>query len=86
MGFGNYPPGVTGKMIDEYYDRIDPVEPPMNCGNCTYYEERTCGMICSVLEADCSETALGEMTDKEYMEKFGKQPDDYCEDHKFWED
>ena len=43
-------------------------------------------MICSVLEADCSETALGEMTDKEYMEKFGKQPDDYCEDHKFWED
>lgn len=80
---GAYPPGVTGKMIDEFYD---PVEPPRNCGNCMFYEERTCGYVCSVLEAEYSDTALGKMTDDEYIKKFVKQPDDYCHDHEFWED
>lgn len=80
---GAYPPGVTGKMID---DAFDPVELPENCETCMFYEERTCGYICSILEAEYSETALGEMTDDEYMKKFGKHPDDYCTDFERWED
>jgi len=80
---GSYPPGADGWMLDDY---PDPAEPPRSCENCMYYEERTCGMICGVLEAEYSETALGDMTDEEYMEKFGKQPDDYCDEHEFWED
>lgn len=79
---GAYPPGVNGKMID----MLECAEPPRNCENCMFYEERTCGMVCSVLEAEYSETALGDMTDEEYIEKFVKQPDDYCNDHKLWED
>lgn len=81
---GSYPPGVEGWMLDRYF--FDENEPDRYCENCMYYEERTCGMICGVLEAEYSETALGEMTDEEYMEKFGKQPDDCCPDHEFWED
>ena len=61
-------------------------EEPRCCENCMFYEERTCGMICGVLEAEFSETAIGDMSDEEYMKRFCKQPDDYCNDHEFWED
>lgn len=80
---GSYPPGVTGEMLDAYFGDD---EPDRNCRNCMFYEERTCGYICGILEAECSETALGDMTDEEYMKKFGKEPDDCCVDHEFWED
>ena len=83
---GAYPPGVTGDMIDEYFRETDPAEPPEVCQYCTFYEERTCGCICSVLEADYSETALGDMSDDEYMQKFGKKPDDTCDDFERWEE
>ena len=83
---GSYPPGVSGWMIDDYFDGIDPVEPPRSCENCTYYEERTCGHICGMLEAEHSREELEAMSDEEYMQKFGKDPDDCCEDHEFWED
>lgn len=83
---GSYPPGVSGWMIDAYFDSIDPEEPPRMCENCTFYEERTCGYICSILEAEYSADDLEAMSDEEYMEKFGKEPDDVCEDHEFWED
>lgn len=83
---GSYPPGVSGWMIDAYFDSIDPEEPPRMCENCTFYEERTCGHICSILEAEYSAEDLEAMSDEEYMEKFGKEPDDFCEDHEFWED
>ena len=79
---GSYPPGVTGKMIDG----LDPVEPPRFCGNCVFYEEKACGCICGVLEAGYSEKELEAMTDEEYMRNFGKNPEDYCKDHEFWED
>ena len=81
---GAYPPGISGWMLDAYFG--DDGAPDRCCENCAYYEERTCGMICSVLEAECSDTELGDMTDEEYMERFGKEPDDCCEDHEFWED
>lgn len=80
---GAYPPGVEGWMLDEYFGDN---EPPRSCENCMYFEERTCGMICGVLEAECSDTELGDMSDEEYMKRFGKSPDDYCNDHEFWED
>lgn len=80
---GAYPPGVTGRMIDEYFDSA---EPPEECQYCTFYEERTCGYICSVLEAEYSDTALGDLSDVEYVQKFGKQPDDTCNDFERWED
>jgi hypothetical protein len=83
---GSYPPGVEGWMIDDYFGDGEYEEPDRYCKNCMYYEERTCGMICGVLEAEYSETALGDMSDEEYMAKFGKQPDDCCNDHEFWED
>lgn len=70
-----------------YLEReIDPWEPPRNCENCMFYEERTCGYICGVLEAEFSSEELEAMSDEEYMQKFGKKPDDYCNDHEFWED
>lgn len=50
---GSYPPGADGWMLDDY---PDPAEPPRSCENCMYYEERTCGMICGVLEAEYDET------------------------------
>ena len=80
---GAYPPGVEGWMLD---DSPDPAEPPENCRYCMFYEERTCGYICSLLEAECSETALGDMTDEEYMKKFGKDADDYCNNFERWEE
>ena len=83
---GAYPPGVDGWMIDQYFGEGDYEEPDRCCENCMYYEERTCGMICGVLEAECSDTELGDLTDDEYMERFGKQPYDYCNDHEYWED
>ena len=79
---GAYPPGVDGWMLDDFDDG----RPDGCCENCVYYEERTCGYICSILEAECSDTELGDLTDEEYMERFGKQPDDYCNDHEYWED
>ena len=82
---GSYPPGVEGWMIDKY-EGVDPVEPPRTCENCTFYEERTCGYICGLAEAEYSAEELEAMTDEEYMQKFGKQPDGYCYDHEFWED
>lgn len=76
---GAYPPGVTGKMCD-------PVEPPESCFNCTFYEERTCGYICSLLEAEFTAEELEAMTDEEYMSRFSKEADDHCNDYKRWED
>lgn len=84
---GAYPPGVTGKMIDEM---LDPVEFPECCMTCTFYEDRTCGNICSLLETAYENAheagALDKLTDDEYMQKFGKKPDDYCTDYERWED
>ena len=77
---GSYPPGVYGWMLDD----LD--EPPRSCENCMYYEEMTCGYICGVLEAEYTTEELESMSDEEYMAKFGKDPDDYCNDHEFWED
>ena len=67
-------------------DFLDPAEPPECCETCTFYEERTCVYICSILEAECSDTELGDMSDEEYMKRFGKDPDDYCDDYECWED
>ena len=80
---GAYPPGVTGKMIDDLFDAV---EPPETCEYCMFYEERTCGYICSVLEAEYTAEQLEVMSDTEYMQKFGKKPDDCCKDFKRWED
>ena len=80
---GAYPPGVTGKMID---DTFEPVEPPESCFSCMFYEERTCGCVCSVIEAEYTAEELDAMTDEEYMKRFSKYPDDYCKDYKRWED
>ena len=48
-------------MVDRYFGDD---EPDRCCENCMYYEERTCGYVCSVLEAECSETELGDMSDE----------------------
>lgn len=61
-------------------------EPPRSCSNCMFYEERTCGMVCGILESEYSDTAIGDMTDEDYMNAVGKDPDDCCPDHEFWED
>lgn len=82
MTDGAYPPGVTGTMIDE----LECAEPPETCETCMFYEERTCGYICSILEAGYEEKELKEMSDTEYMQKFGKKPDDRCKDYERWED
>ena len=80
---GAYPPGVEGWMIDQYFGDG---EPDRYCENCMYYEERTCGYICGVMEAEYTAEELEAMSDEEYMAKFGKEPDDYCNEHEFWED
>lgn len=80
---GSYPPGVTGRMIDE---RCDHVELPDECQYCTFYEEKTCGKICSILEAEYTAEQTDDMSDEEYMQKFGKQPTDTCNDFERWED
>ena len=70
-------------MIEAFYDSV---EPPRSCGNCRFYEERTCGYICGILEAAWLEEDLDDMEDSEYMQRFGKEKDDCCPDHEFWED
>ena len=84
---GAYPPGVNGRMIDEYFGDC---EPDRCCDNCRYYEERTCGMICSLAEAAwCDEHTVADldsMSDDEYIKLFVKDKEDTCEDHIFWED
>lgn len=79
---GSYPPGVEGWMLDE----MEREEPPRTCENCMFWEERTCGYICSVLEAGFDDKEIGEMSDEEYMRRFLKDKDDCCKDHEFWED
>lgn len=86
MGFGNYPPGCSGDMLEAYWESVDNSEPPRSCENCMYYEETRFGHICGVLEAEYSGEELEAMTDDEYIRKLGKKPDDYCHDHEFWED
>ena len=76
---GAYPPGVTGKMIDK-------LEYPERCEFCTFFEERTCGYICGVLEAGYSAEELGSMSDAHFMNIFGKAPDDWCSDFRRWEE
>lgn len=80
---GSYPPGVYGWMLDDFFDRD---EPPETCETCMFYEERTCGYICSIAEAEFTGEELGAMTDNDYMQKFGRSPDDHCYDYERWED
>ena len=79
---GSYPPGVEGWMLDDY----EREEPPENCVDCAYYEERNCGFICSILEAEYTSEELEAMSEEEYAEKFGKDPYDHCNDFERWED
>jgi len=81
---GAYPPGVYGKMLDDYFG--DPAEPPEECIDCTFYEERKCGYICGVLEAEYTAEELDAMTDEEYRQKFCKEPHDGCADFERWEE
>ena len=74
----DYPPGVTGKMID----RLECIEPPETCENCKFYEERTCGYICSLLEAEYLPKELNAMNDEQYMSLFSKDKDDSCNEFK----
>lgn len=80
---GAYPPEFTRREIDA-------LEYPEHCETCMFYEERTCGMICSILETEYENShedgALDKLTDDEYMQKFGKDPDDHCNDYEQWED
>lgn len=66
--------------------QFDPAEPPMNCENCMFYEERPYGYVCGILEAEFTTSELDAMSDEEKKNKFSKKADDYCHDHELWED
>ena len=78
---GAYPPGVYGLMLDDGENEIEP-----SCLTCRYYEERTCGQICRLIEDKYSVDELDQMSDCEYMAKLGKSHDDYCDNYEFEED
>lgn len=63
---GAYPPGVTGKMIDEYFGEglPDPC-----CNNCVFYDGDSC-------------ERLWNNGDPEYYipERDDREPEDYCDD------
>lgn len=79
---GAYPPGVEGWMIDDYFDSIDPAEPPRECENCEYWFNGSCTMA----EADYSAEEIEAMSDDEYTQLVSRDPDDCCEEHRFRED
>ena len=66
-------------LFDLFYEAE---EPQRNCENCRFYYDGICG----ILEDECSQAELEVMSDEEYKERFGKEPDDYCDEHEFWED
>lgn len=79
---GGYPPGVTGRMIDEYFDDVDPAEPPRECSNCEYWFNGSC----TLAEAEYTAEEIEAMSDEEYTKLVSRDPDDCCEDHKWLED
>ena len=72
---GAYPPGVTGKMIDDYFGEND----KRCCWNCTAYN----GEYCTKEWDDYDESYKVEERDL-------KDPDDFCDDwdlnEEYWED
>ena len=81
---GAYPPGVEGWMLD-FLDEDD--FDYRACTNCQHYQECPAGMICGVLEVeyenDHGTEELKSLSCEDYLEMFGKEPDDYCDD---WEE
>ena len=62
---GAYPPGVTGKMIDDYFEGLD----SMCCGNCSYYDGTYCMKEWNNMDRDYCVPDRDE-----------KDEDDYCKD------
>lgn len=66
---GAYPPGVTGKMIDE-------LEGDGNCcENCCNYFNGTC----DIAERPFTAEQIEAMSDEEYAGLVERDPDDYCD-------
>jgi len=74
---GSYPPGVYGWMLDD-----DPAEPPRMCENCEYWFNGSC----TLAEAGYTAEEIDAMSDDEYTQLVSRDPDDYCDDHRFMED
>ena len=79
---GNYPPGVTGRMIDDYFADLDEAIPPRSCENCRFYFNGTCDLA----DGDLSAEEIEAMPAEEYTALVERKPDDCCEEHEFWED
>ena len=65
-------------LFDLFYEAD---EPPRSCENCEYYY----GGACGIAEAEYSEEELEAMSDDDYKALIERNPDDYCDDHK-WEE
>ena len=76
---GAYPPGVTGKMIDDYFHDRDL---DRCCENCENYFNGTCNLADRGLSAE----EIDAMSDDEYTELVERQPDDSCDDHEWREE
>lgn len=64
----DYPPGVTGKMIDSLDNQCC-------CDNCRYYYHGTCDIADRPYTAD----EIDSMSDDDYSLLVEREPDDYCE-------
>ena len=69
---GSYPPGITGKMVDDYFGDGDAWQ---CCGNCWHYDGDRC-------------TKLWNNHDEDYYlpERDDKDPQDICDDYEYNEE
>lgn len=54
-------------------------EPKDCCETCNYYRFQRCGYVCQTLYDEVEQDELDAMSDDEFMQKFGKEPDDACD-------
>ena len=66
MGFGNYPPGFSGDMLESYFEEID---------------SQPCCQNCREFDGDHCMKHWNNLDPAYYIpDRDDKEPDDYCDD------
>ena len=78
LRMGDYPPGVTGDMIDGYFG-----SDCGSCATCSYFHDNACGKREEELIAEIGEEAFENLSDYEYEQACHVEDDDGCEDYDY---
>lgn len=68
---GAYPPGVTGKMIDDYFEGLD----SQCCGNCIHYDFRyeACTLTWDNLNSDYYNPNTDDRAEDDYCDEWEEE-------------